>query len=63
MLKLNIISREPPAKLFFCHPEQREGSQSFEKSRFFAALRMTKVVNGEFCKWLERLSDKFVAFA
>jgi hypothetical protein len=25
----------------FCHPERSEGSQAFENTRFFAALRMT----------------------
>jgi hypothetical protein len=39
---------------FFCHPERSEGSQASENSRFFATLRMTMVVNGEFCKSLKR---------
>jgi hypothetical protein len=29
---------------FFCHPEQSEGSQLIENARFFASLRMTRVV-------------------
>ena len=37
---------------FFCHPERSEGSQPSENTRFFASLRMTIVVNGEFCNRL-----------
>jgi hypothetical protein len=37
-----IQSLEPFAKLFFCHPERNEGSQSPENTRSFAPLRMTK---------------------
>jgi hypothetical protein len=28
-------------KWFICHPERSEGSQIYENTRFFAALRMT----------------------
>jgi hypothetical protein len=38
---------------FFCHPERSEGSQPSENTRFFALLRMTIVVKGEFCKSLK----------
>lgn len=31
-----------------CHPERSKGSQATEKMRFFAVLRMTIVVKGEF---------------
>jgi hypothetical protein len=39
-------------KRYICHPERSEGSQLAENKRFFAALRMTMFVNGEFCKTL-----------
>jgi hypothetical protein len=35
--KSTLIPDEP----IFCHPEQSEGSQLSEKTRVFAALRMT----------------------
>jgi hypothetical protein len=47
---------EPLAKLFSCHPERSEGSQPSENTRFFAPLRMTIVVNKEFCKSLNGFS-------
>jgi hypothetical protein len=51
-LPLIIAIYEALAKLFLCHPERSEGSQPFENTRFFAQLRMTTVVNKEFCKGL-----------
>jgi hypothetical protein len=52
---LYSLPKEPLAKLFFCHPEWSEGYQRPENTRFFTALRMTKVVNGEFYKRLKSL--------
>jgi hypothetical protein len=39
-------------KSSLCHPERSEGSQPSEETRFFATLRMTRVINGEFGKRL-----------
>jgi hypothetical protein len=48
--------QEALAKLFVCHPERSEGSQASENTRFFATLRMTIVVTGEFCQSLKSFS-------
>jgi hypothetical protein len=48
-----LVTSEPLAKLFLCHPERSEGSQPPENTRFFVPLRMTMVVNKQFCQSLQ----------
>jgi hypothetical protein len=48
-----IAKRASCKTVYFCPPERSKGSQAPENTIFFALLRMTRWVLGEFCKRLK----------